>query len=97
MSYSMIDGDSNAYTEAIYGWGVALDQVTDGQKIRVTWKRDKPKTGYAYLADRHYPGVRLTRTSSRWYHLLQYHNPLIRLEVEEGKGWKVIWERATNV
>ena len=93
MSYSIVDGDSNAYTDAIYGWGVALEQVADGQKIRVTWKGKKPKTGYAYLENRHYSGIRLTRTSNRWYELLRYQTPLIKLEIEDGKNWKTIWER----
>ena len=59
-----IDGDSNAFTEAIYGWGEALEQVNDGQRIRVTWKGRKPKTGYAYLEDCHTPGIRLTHTTA---------------------------------
>lgn len=88
-----IDGDSNAYREAIYGWGVALEQVTDGQKIRVTFGKDKPKSGYAYLKNRNLPGVRYTKTSMRWWELLQYYKPLVRLEVEGEGGWVVIWER----
>jgi len=93
MSYSIVDGDSDAFTEAIYGWGEALEQVNDGQRIRITWRGKKPKTGYAYLEDRHTPGIRLTRTTSKWYQLLQYHTPLVKLEIESGKNWKTIWER----
>ena len=92
----LLDGDNDAYREAIYGWGAVLDQITDNQKIRITWKGKKPKTGYAYLDVKGRPGIRLTRTSNRWYDLLQYHTPLICLEVEAGKGWKVIWERVAN-
>jgi len=92
-----IDGDSNAYREAIYGWGVALEQVQDGEKIRVTFGKDKPKTGYAYLKNRNFPGVRYTKTSMRWWELLQYHKPLIRLEVQREGNWETIWERKTNV
>ena len=88
-----IDGDKNAYSEAVYGWGVVLEQVTDGQKIRVTFGKDKPKTGYAFLKYPNNPGVRYTKTSMRWWELLQYGKPLVRLEVEGDGGWVVIWER----
>lgn len=88
-----IDGDTNAYTDAIYGWGVALEQVKDGEKIRVSFGKDKPKSGYAYLKHKNNPGVRYTKTSMRWWELLQYGKPLVRLEKQQEGKWITLWER----
>ncbi len=94
---NLIDGDSNAYKEAIYGWGVPLEQVADGQKIRVTFKGERAKTGYAYLANRQFPGIRWTKTSRRWWELLRYQKPLVKLEIQDGENWVTIWERESGL
>ena len=88
----------DTYKEAIYGWGAREEECPLGHKIRVTFQGLKPKTGYAYKEEGSYLGIRYTWRSSKWWSLLNYNNPLVKLElsVMDGKGnseYKTIWER----
>ena len=93
----LLDGKQNAYNEAVNGWGVFFDEkVNDNDKIRVTFEGKKAKTGYAYKQLKNYSGIRYTKTTSRWYHLINYRNPLVKLELQEGKNWITLWERSAR-
>lgn len=89
---------NSAYDEAINGWGRESERVRLGQKIRVTFTGLKPKVGYAYKEEGFSLGIRYTWKSMRWWSLLNYNNPLIKLEAQEldGEGnanWVTLWER----
>lgn len=89
---------NNAYKEALEGWSKVEDSVRLGQKIRIE-REDLPiKTGYAYKEEGAWLGIRYTWRSMRWWSLLNYNNPLIKLEAQEldGEGnayWITLWER----
>ena len=90
--------EDNTYEEALFGWGKPSETVRLGQKIRIHRKGLNPKTGYAYKEDGMWLGIRYTWKSHRWWSLLNYNNPLIKLEVQEldneGKYyWITIWEK----
>jgi hypothetical protein len=90
--------DNSAYSEAIYGWGEKESEIRLGQKIRVSFTGLRPKTGYAYKEEGAWLGIRYTWRSMRWWSLLNYNNPLIKLEAQEldGEGnayWITLWER----
>ncbi len=90
--------DNSAYSEAIYGWGEKESEIRLGQKIRVSFTGLRPKTGYAYKEEGSWLGIRYTWSSRTWWSLLNYNNPLIKLEVQEldGEGnayWTTLWER----
>ena len=89
---------NNAYKEALEGWSKVEDSVRLGQKIRIERENLPIKTGYAYKEEGAWLGIRYTWRSMRWWSLLNYNNPLIKLEVEEldGEGnayWITLWER----
>lgn len=89
---------TGAYGEAIEGWSEPSDTIRLGQKIRVTFEGLKPKTGYAYREDGAWLGIRYAWRSHRWWSLLNYNNPLVKLEVEELDGhgmanYRTLWER----
>lgn len=93
---SLLDSGS-AYAQAINGWGAREGEIPLGHKIRVTFKDLKPKTGYAYKEEGAWLGIRYTWRSARWWSLLNYNNPLIKLELQitDGQGvasYKTIWE-----
>ena len=84
--------------DAITGWGEPSEAIRLGQKIRVTFTGEKPKTGYAYKEEGVWLGIRYTWRSNRWWSLLNYNNPLIKLEAQEvdGEGnaiYKLVWEK----
>ena len=88
------------YSDAVTGWGEKEDEILIGHKIRVTFKGLQPKTGYAYKEEGAWLGIRYTWRSRRWWSLLNYNNPLVKLELEElnGKGeasWRTIWEKVS--
>lgn len=88
----------NAYREAIEGWAKVEDSVRLGQKIRIEREGLPPKTGYAYKEEGAWLGIRYTWKSMRWWSLLNYNNPLTKLEAQEldGEGnayWVTLWER----
>lgn len=90
----------NTYSEAVYGWGVVADKVRLGQKIRISRQGLPIKSGYAYKEEGAWLGIRYTWRASRWWSLLNYNNPLTKLEVEErdiyGKPyWVTLWERVS--
>jgi hypothetical protein len=92
----LLSGDT--YEQAVFGWGEVEKQVRLGQRIRVERVGLKPKTGYAYKQDGAWLGIRYTWRSNRWWSLLNYNNPLTKLEVEEldGQGspyWVTLWKR----
>lgn len=87
----------NTYAEAM-AWQQAGESIPLGHKIRVTFQGLAPKTGYAYIEEGNWLGIRYTWRSSRWWSLLNYNNPLVKLElsVMDSKGnseYKLIWER----
>jgi hypothetical protein len=84
--------DTNAYNDALFGWGPASKDVVSGDKIRVTFKNKKPKTGYAYKTDGQWLGIRYTATAMRWWILLSYNNPLLKLEKFDNGAYVTIWE-----
>jgi hypothetical protein len=84
---------NSAYQDALYGWEPVSEKIRLGQKIRVTFNGLKPKTGYAYKEDGAWLGIRYTWKSYRWWSLLNYNNPLIKLEVEEDGNYTTLWER----
>jgi len=86
----------NTYEQAI-AWEQAGESVRIGQKIRVTFQGLAPKSGYAYRQEGAWLGIRYTWKSMRWWSLLNYNNPLNKLEVQEltseGKPyWVTLWE-----
>jgi len=88
---------SNTYAQAM-AWEQAGESVRIGQKIRVTFLGLSAKSGYAYRQEGAWLGIRYTWKSMRWWSLLNYNNPLIKLEVQEltGEGkpyWVTLWER----
>ena len=88
---------TNAYEEAMK-WSERAGEIRIGQKIRVTFTGLKPKTGYAYKEEGAGLGIRYTWKSMRWWSLLNYNTPLIKLEAQEmtGEGkpyWVTLWER----
>lgn len=92
--------NTSASSDAMNGWGSASDTIRTGQKIRVTFTGAKPKSGYAYRVDGLWLGIRYTWKSHRWWSLLNYNNPLVKLEVEElatptGEKfiYRTLWER----
>jgi hypothetical protein len=87
--------------DAITGWGEPSEAIRLGQKIRVTFKGERSKTGYAYREEGAWLGIRYTWKSHRWWSLLNYNNPLVKLEVEEldGEGkasYRLVWERESK-
>jgi hypothetical protein len=87
---------SSTYAQAM-AWEQAGESVRIGQKIRVTFKGERAKIGYAYRQEGAWLGIRYTWKSMRWWSLLNYNNPLIKLEVQdltsEGKPyWTTLWE-----
>lgn len=85
--------------EAIHGWGKAAKDIRIGQKIRVTFSGQESKTGYAYIEEGQGLGIRYTWRSRRWWSLLNYNNPLTKLEAQEmdGQGvayWVTLWEKS---
>ena len=89
---------NNAYKEALEGWSKVEDSVRLGQKIRIEREGLPIKTGYAYKEEGAWLGIRYTWRSMRWWSLLNYNNPLIKLEVEEldregNAYWITLWER----
>lgn len=92
----------DTYKEAIYGWGAREGEIPLGHKIRVTFQGLAPKSGYAYREDGAWLGIRYTWKSHRWWSLLNYNNPLNKLEVQEltGEGkpyWVTLWEREAGL
>lgn len=88
---------NNVFQDAM-SWSERESEIRLGQKIRVTFTGLKPKTGYAYKQERAWLGIRYTWKSMRWWSLLNYNNPLIKLEAQEmtGEGkpyWVTLWER----
>ena len=84
--------------DALTGWGEASEEIRIGQKIRVTFKGERAKTGYAYKEEGAWLGIRYTWRAQRWWSLLNYNNPLTKLEVEEidGEGnasYRLVWEK----
>ena len=91
---------NSASSDAMNGWGEVSESIRTGQKIRVTFSGLKPKSGYAYKVEGAWLGIRYTWKSMRWWSLLNYNNPLIKLEVEElatptGEKfiYRTLWER----
>jgi len=89
---------ANAYTDAMNGWGKCESEVPLGHKIRITFTGLKSKTGYAYKEEGAWLGIRYTWKSSRWWSLLNYNNPLKKLELQETDGegvskWRTLWEK----
>ena len=85
----------NTYAQAM-AWEQAGESVRVGQKIRVTFQG--AKSGYAYRQEGAWLGIRYTWKSMRWWSLLNYNNPLTKLEAQEltGEGkpyWVTLWER----
>jgi hypothetical protein len=90
--------NDNTYKEALEGWGEPSERVRLGQKIRINREGLPTKTGYAYKEKGAWLGIRYTWRSMRWWSLLNYNNPLIKLEAQEldGEGnayWITLWER----
>ena len=90
---------SDAYTDAME-WERAAAEVRIGQKIRVTFQGLAPKSGYAYREEEAWLGIRYTWKSMRWWSLLNYNNPLLKLEVQELESptgdkfiYRTLWER----
>ena len=84
---------NSAYQDALYGWEPVSEKIRLGQKIRITFDGIKPKTGYAYKEEGSWLGIRYTWRSNRWWSLLNYNNPLNKLEVEEDGNYVTLWER----
>ena len=76
-------GDGNAYNESVFGWGEAGKDIMHNDKIRITFTGKKPRVGYAYCPKWQggLRGIRYTANSGKWWDLLNYNNPLIKLEV----------------
>ena len=92
----LLSGDT--YKDAIEGWSRVENRVRIGQKIRIGREGLPSKTGYAYKEEGAWLGIRYTWRSHRWWSLLNYNNPLERLEVQEldseGKAyWVILWEK----
>ena len=92
---------NNTVIDAMEGWGEPSEAIRLGQKIRVTFSGLPAKTGYAYRETGAWLGIRYTWRSHRWWSLLNYNNPLIKLEAQElneqGKEyWTTIWEKEGN-
>jgi hypothetical protein len=90
--------NNNAYKEAIEGWSKVEDRVRLGHKIRIEREGLPIKTGYAYKEEGAWLGIRYTWRSRRWWSLLNYNNPLIKLEAQEldregNAYWITLWER----
>jgi len=88
---------SDAYSDAMK-WEQAGQGIGLGHKIRVTFTGLKPKTGYAYKEEGAWLGVRYTWRSMRWWSLLSYNNPLVKLEVQDMSEqgvttWRTVWEK----
>ena len=88
----------SAIGDALTGWGEPSEEIRIGQKIRVTFKGERTKTGYAYKEEGAWLGIRYTWKAHRWWSLLNYNNPLTKLEVEEidGEGkanYRLVWEK----
>lgn len=88
---------TNAYEEAMQ-WSEKEGEIRLGQKIRVTFTGLKPKIGYAYKEEGAWLGIRYQWRSMRWWSLLNYNTPLIKLEAQEMTGdgkpyWVTLWER----
>jgi hypothetical protein len=91
---------NNVFQDAM-SWSERESEIPLGHKIRVTFSGLKPKTGYAYKQEGAWLGIRYTWKSMRWWSLLNYNNPLIKLELQEldGEGkanWRTIWERESE-
>lgn len=89
---------NSAYAEALNGWAEVEGEIPLGHKIRVTFEGLSPKTGYAYKQEGAWLGIRYKWKSSRWWSLLNYNNPLVRLEIQvtDGQGkasYRTLWER----
>ena len=98
ISVAKLLNTGDTYREAVEGWGAKEGEILLGHKIRVTFAGLKPKTGYAYKEEGSWLGIRYTWRSHRWWSLLNYNNPLTRLELQEmdGKGnayWVTVWQR----
>ena len=98
MDTSDLLNTGSATGNALTGWGEVSETIRTGQKIRVTFKGERAKTGYAYKEEGSWLGIRYTWKSMRWWSLLNYNNPLVKLEVQEltGEGnpyWITLWER----
>ena len=98
MDTSDLLNTGSAAVDALTGWGEVSETIRTGQKIRVTFKGERAKTGYAYKEEGSWLGIRYTWKSMRWWSLLNYNNPLVKLEVQEltGEGkpyWITLWER----
>lgn len=92
----LLGGDT--YREAVEGWGKVADSVRLGHKIRIEREGLPTKTGYAYKQEGAWLGIRYTWKSMRWWSLLNYNNPLTKLEAQEsdekgGTYWVTLWER----
>lgn len=90
--------NGSAYKDALEGWSKVEDHVRIGQKIRIEREGLPSKTGYAYKEDGAWLGIRYTWRSYRWWSLLNYNNPLTKLEVQEldsegGAYWVTLWEK----
>jgi hypothetical protein len=98
MKTSELLNSGGVYSDAMNGWGLVEDEILLGHKIRVTFDGLKPKTGYAYKQEGAWLGIRYRWKSYRWWSLLNYNNPLIKLELQvtDGNGnaeFKTLWER----
>lgn len=92
--------NTSAYADAMNGWGNCENEVPLGHKIRVTFTGLKSKTGYAYKEEGAWLGIRYTWKSQRWWSLLNYNNPLEKLELHETDGqgistWRTLWEKVS--
>jgi len=87
-----LDIAGDTYENAIYGWGSVSKNVVSGDKIRVTFRNKKPKSGYAYKVENQWLGIRYTATAMRWWSLLNYNNPLMKLEILQDDSYVTIWE-----
>jgi len=92
---------NDTYKEALEGWNEPSERVRIGQKIRINREGLPTKTGYAYKEAGAWLGIRYTWRSMRWWSLLNYNNPLIKLEAQEldAKGnayWITLWERGNK-
>ena len=97
----LLGGSVSPYKEALEGWGEPSERIRLGQKIRITRQGLPIKTGYAYKEEGKWLGIRYTWRSHRWWSLLNYNNPLVKLEAQEldkeGKEyWVTVWAREGN-
>lgn len=102
ISVSKLFNNDNTFKDALWktdtgeviGWAVSAKDITNMEKIRVTFTNQKPKTGYAYISkDNGWLNIRYTKTSMRYWSLLNYNNPLIKLELLKDNNWVVVWEK----